>query len=114
MLDDYGAHVHTPPVSAVREARDRLPDLTTRTAVVILIETGLRSVDCLRLPLDPISTDEAGAPYLRFLGSRRSATARGPRWMGCRRVSGPATALERAISLGLGISVLDERGGRSR
>ena len=31
----------------------RLPDLTTRTAIVILIETGLRSVDALRLPFDP-------------------------------------------------------------
>ena len=44
------------------EILDRLPDLTTRTAVMILIETGLRSIDCLRLPYDPITTDEAGAP----------------------------------------------------
>src|SRR3954469_20020689 len=48
------------------EALARLPDLTTRTAVMILIETGLRSVDCLRLPFDPITADEAGAPYLKF------------------------------------------------
>jgi integrase len=44
----------------------RLPDLTTRTAIVILIETGLRSVDALRLPFDPITVDSAGAPYLRY------------------------------------------------
>jgi integrase len=52
------------------EALDRLPDLTTRTAVVILIETGLRSVDCLRLPFDPITIDEAGAPSLRFVNHK--------------------------------------------
>lgn len=57
------------------EALERLPDLTTRTAVVILIETGLRSVDCLRLPLDPITTDEAGAPYLRFFNHKASKEA---------------------------------------
>jgi integrase len=57
------------------EALDRLPDLTTRTAVVILIETGLRSVDCLRLPFDPVTTDEAGAPYLRFVNHKASKEA---------------------------------------
>jgi integrase len=57
------------------ETLDRLPDLTTRTAVVILMETGLRSVDCLRLPLDPITTDEAGAPYLRFYNHKLSREA---------------------------------------
>jgi integrase len=57
------------------ETLDRLPDLTTRTAVVILIQTGLRSVDCLRLPFDPITTDEAGAPYLRFYNHKLSKDA---------------------------------------
>jgi hypothetical protein len=38
------------------QSLDGLPDLTTQTAVVILIETGLRSIDCLRLPYDPITT----------------------------------------------------------
>jgi hypothetical protein len=57
------------------ETLDRLPDLTTRTAVVILIETGLRSIDCLRLPFDPITTDEAGAPYLKFLNHKLSREA---------------------------------------
>jgi integrase len=56
-------------------ALDRLPDLTTRTAVMILIETGLRSVDCLRLPYDPITVDEAGAPYLRFFNHKLSREA---------------------------------------
>ena len=54
---------------------DRLPDLTTRTAIVILIETGLRSVDALRLPFDPVTTDQAGAPYLRFTNHKLSREA---------------------------------------
>jgi integrase len=54
---------------------DRLPDLTTRTAIVILIETGLRSVDALRLPFDPVTTDQAGAPYLTFTNHKLSREA---------------------------------------
>jgi integrase len=57
------------------ETLDRLPDLTTRTAVVILIETGLRSVDCLRLAFDPVTTDEAGAAYLKFVNHKLSREA---------------------------------------
>jgi integrase len=57
------------------ETLDRLPDLTTRTAVVILIETGLRSIDCLRLPFAPVTTDEAGAPYLKFFNHKLSREA---------------------------------------
>jgi integrase len=57
------------------ETLDRLPDLPTRTAVVILIETGLRSIDCLRLPFDPVTTDEAGAPYLKFFNHKLSREA---------------------------------------
>ena len=53
----------------------RLPDLTTQTAVVILIETGLRSIDTLRLPFDPITVDEAGAPYLIFYNHKLSRDA---------------------------------------
>jgi site-specific recombinase XerD len=53
----------------------RLPDLTTRTAIVIIMETGLRSIDCLRLPFDPITTDEAGAPYLRFYNHKAAKDA---------------------------------------
>jgi hypothetical protein len=44
----------------------RLPDLTTVTAIVPLIEAGLRSVDALRPPFDPITVDSAGAPYLIY------------------------------------------------
>jgi integrase len=57
------------------ETLERLPDLTTRTAVMILIESGLRSIDCLRLPYDPVTTDEAGAPYLRFRNHKLSREA---------------------------------------
>jgi integrase len=56
-------------------ALDRLPDLTTRTAVGILIETGLRSVDCLRLPFDPVTVDQAGAPYLKYFNHKLSREA---------------------------------------
>jgi hypothetical protein len=51
---------------------ERLPDLTTQTAVVILIETGLRSIDTLRLPFDPITVDEARRPYLTTTTSSRA------------------------------------------
>jgi integrase len=57
------------------ETLKRLPDLTTGTAVSILIETGLRSVDCLRLPFDPITSDQAGAPYLHFYNHKLSREA---------------------------------------
>jgi integrase len=53
----------------------RLPDHTTRTAIVILIETGLRSVDALRLPFDPVTVDEAGAPYLIYRNHKLSREA---------------------------------------
>ena len=48
------------------ENLDRLPDLSTQTAIVLLIETGLRSVDALRLPFEPVTVDSAGAPYLVY------------------------------------------------
>ena len=44
----------------------RLPDLTTRTAVSLLIKTGLRTVDATRLPFDPVVLDAAGAPVLLY------------------------------------------------
>jgi len=56
-------------------ALDRLPDLTTRTAVGILIETGLRSVDCLRLPFDPITVDQVRRAVPEVL--KPQAVARG-------------------------------------
>ncbi len=45
-----------------------------------MIETGLRSVDARRLPFDPITTDEAGAPYLRFVNHKLSREAIIPIW----------------------------------
>lgn len=53
----------------------RLPDQATRTLVIMLIETGLRSVDALRLPLDPVTRDQAGAPYLTFYNHKLSREA---------------------------------------
>ncbi|MDP8909602.1 MAG: hypothetical protein M3N47_10920, partial [Chloroflexota bacterium] len=53
----------------------RLPDETTRALVVVLIETGLRSVDARHLPFDPVTTDQAGAPYLRFTNHKLSREA---------------------------------------
>jgi len=53
----------------------RLPDLTTRTAIVLLIDSGLRSIDALRLPFDPVTVDEAGAPYLVFVNHKLSREA---------------------------------------
>jgi len=56
-------------------ALERLPDHTTRTLVRVLIETGLRSVDAMRLPFDPVTSDQAGAPYLRFCNHKASRDA---------------------------------------
>jgi len=53
----------------------RLPDLTTQTAIVILIETGLRSIDALRLRFDPITVDAAGAPYLIYTNHKLAREA---------------------------------------
>jgi hypothetical protein len=43
--------------------------------VLILIETGLRSLDARLLPFDPVVTDEAGAPYLVFANHKLSREA---------------------------------------
>jgi hypothetical protein len=53
----------------------RLPDLTTQTGIVILIETGLRSIDALRLRFDPITVDTAGAPYLIYTNHKLAREA---------------------------------------
>jgi integrase len=52
------------------DALERLPDQTARTLVRILIETGLRAIDARTLPLDALSTDSAGAPYLRYFNHK--------------------------------------------
>jgi integrase len=43
--------------------------------LVVLIETGLRSVDARHLPFDPVTIDQAGAPYLRFCNHKLSREA---------------------------------------
>jgi integrase len=53
-----------------KEALEMLPDQTTRTLVQILIETGLRAIDARTLPLDALSLDTAGAPYLRYFNHK--------------------------------------------
>jgi integrase len=132
VLEDYRAHVHTLPVSAMRQnglltdlkvflddvrlhewapglpanatyyrgeipAKQRamprfidefvmgqidndsnlaaLPDETLRTLLVVLMETGLRSVDARHLAFDPVTIDQAGAPYLRFCNHKLSREA---------------------------------------
>jgi integrase len=53
----------------------RIPDQATRTLVILLIETGLRAVDALRLRSDPITCDQASAPYLAFYNHKLSREA---------------------------------------
>jgi integrase len=53
----------------------RLADETTITAVVILMETGLRSQDALLLPADPIVLLADGSPVLRFVNHKRRREA---------------------------------------
>ncbi len=50
----------------------RLPDETTRSLVVTLIEARLRSLDARHLPFDPITVDETGAPYRHFVNHKLS------------------------------------------
>jgi len=57
------------------EALKKLPDQTTRTLVVLLMETGLRSVDAMRLPFEPVTRDQAGAPYLVFWNHKAARQA---------------------------------------
>lgn len=52
------------------DALDRLPTISSRTLVHVLIETGLRAVDARTLPLDALSVDGAGAPYLRYFNHK--------------------------------------------
>jgi integrase len=46
-----------------------------RLATLILIRCGLRVSDALKLPLDCTVTDEAGAPYLRYLNHKMKREA---------------------------------------
>lgn len=56
-------------VMAQLESDDRLAALAgdgTRAIVLLLMRTGIRIGDLIRLPFDPLSHDPAGAPYLDF------------------------------------------------
>ena len=54
------------------ESLSRLPTITARTAVEVLIGTGLRARDALNLAFDSLSADVAGAPYLRYFNHKLS------------------------------------------
>ena len=56
----------------------RLPDLTSRTAVTLLIKTGLRTIDATRLPFDPVVLDAAGAPVLLYYNHKLKRDAARP------------------------------------
>jgi integrase len=56
----------------------RLGDLTTRTAVSLLIKTGLRTIDATRLPFDPVVLDAAGAPVLLYYNHKLKREAAQP------------------------------------
>jgi hypothetical protein len=53
----------------------RLADETTITAVVVLMETGLRSQDALLLPADPVVLLADRSPVLRFVNHKRRREA---------------------------------------
>jgi integrase len=48
------------------EALSKIPHITTRHLVVVLIETGLRGGDACNLPFNPVLTGSSGWPCLRF------------------------------------------------
>ena len=53
----------------------RLADETTITAVIVLMETGLRSQDALLLEADPVVLLADGSPVLRFVNHKRRREA---------------------------------------
>jgi integrase len=57
------------------QALARLPDEATTTAVIVLIETGLRSQDALLLTADPVVLLPDGSPVLRFINHKRKREA---------------------------------------
>jgi integrase len=48
----------------------RLPSITSRTIVEVLIGTGLRAEDTITLEFDALARDTAGAPYLRYFNHK--------------------------------------------
>lgn len=55
------------------ENLDRLPDHSTRSLVVVLIETGLRANDACALSFDALVEDSGGGPCLRYLNAKMRA-----------------------------------------
>jgi integrase len=56
----------------------RLPDLTARNAVSLLIKTGLRILDATRLPCDPVVLDAARAPVVLYYNHKLKRDAAQP------------------------------------
>jgi integrase len=52
------------------QALSRIDSATVRTAVIIVIETGLRAVDVCRLAFHPLLSGADGAPYLRYFNHK--------------------------------------------
>ncbi|TKJ18080.1 site-specific integrase [Blastococcus sp. CCUG 61487] len=82
--EDYPTRTERPPralaeqVMAQVEHPDnlaRFPDPAHRLVTVILIRTGLRISDALRLPHDCVVPDADGAPYLRYLNHKMKRQA---------------------------------------
>jgi integrase len=48
------------------QALSKIPHITTRHLVVVVIETGLRGGDACTLPFNPVLADSSGWPCLRF------------------------------------------------
>lgn len=48
----------------------RLPSITSRTLLEVLVGTGLRAEDTLTLEFDSLTRDTAGAPYLRYFNHK--------------------------------------------
>jgi integrase len=77
--DDYPARVERPPRALAEQVMAQIehPDNLARFAnpayrliTVILIRTGLRVTDALRLSCDCVVTDADGAPYLRYVNHK--------------------------------------------
>jgi len=52
------------------DALNKLPPVTTRNLVIVMIETGLRGGDACYLPFNPLTDDSSGWPCLRFEASK--------------------------------------------
>lgn len=55
------------------ESLDGLPDRTTRTLVVVLMEAGLRANNACALSFDALVEDSGGGPCLRYLNAKMGA-----------------------------------------